>query len=73
MVKAKDDETVQLCSCSRLPKRSEGCIFWRARFLKFTVSLRCHQCNYCYKLKNKCLDLKHLLLPKLKTADSKSC
>ena len=65
MVKAKNDTTIQLCSCSSLTKRREGSIFQRASLLKFP------QCNYCYKFKNKFLKLKYLLLSKIKADEDK--
>ena len=73
MVKAKADVTEQLCNFIGLPKRWEGCIFQRGSLLKFSLSLHHHQCTYCYKFRNKFLELKHLLLSKIKADEDKSC
>ena len=73
MVKAETDTTVQLCSCSSLTKRCKGCIFQRASLLKFLLSLHHHQCNYCYRFKNKFHELKHFLLSKIKADEGRPC
>ena len=73
LVKAKTGTTVQLCFCNSLTKRCQGCIFLKDSLLKFPLSLRHYQFNYCYKFKNKFLELKYLLLSKIKEDAGKSC